>query len=58
MEKKTWVAPELVVVTRALPEESILLGCKTSQITGPVTIGFGCFCGDQICRPCSNLADS
>ena len=52
MERKHWVTPELVAVVRARPEESVLQGCKSGSVAGPVTIGAGCYCGEIYCQPC------
>ena len=41
MELKTWVKPELIVISRSQPEESVLEGCKAQGlkalpgVTGP-----------------------
>lgn len=32
MEKKTWIKPELNVLVRSKPEESILTACKTGSV--------------------------
>ena len=49
--KKTWQAPQLVILTRSKPEEAVLTGCKTMfGVTGSPTVYFwkcdqvyGCF---------------
>lgn len=58
MDKKPWVVPELILVERARLEESVLQGCKTYRIAGPVTVGSGCFCGSSTCQPCHAATDS
>jgi hypothetical protein len=33
--KKTWIEPELIVLTRSKPEEAVLGGCKGGISEGP-----------------------
>jgi len=35
-KKKTWAKPQLIVLVRGKPEESVLLACKTPA-SGPFT---------------------
>lgn len=37
MSKKSWITPELIVIVRSKPEESVLEGCKTNSllVAGP-----------------------
>jgi len=35
MAKKIWQKPELIVITRSRPEESVLEGCKDKIQSGP-----------------------
>ena len=34
-DKKQWTKPQLVVLTRGTPEESVLVGCKLSNNPSP-----------------------
>lgn len=54
MHKKKWTKPELVILTRGKPEESVLAGCKGGSIwinkqntyNNCWIYGFGkCWCG-------------
>lgn len=38
-QKKPWHQPELIVLMRGTPEESVLLGCKAGPRTGGMTGG-------------------
>jgi len=49
MEKKTWVMPELIVLVRSKPEETVLSTCKYNPITGPSSYNNGC----SILNPCT-----
>jgi hypothetical protein len=40
--KKVWKKPELVVLYRGKPEESVLQNCKGGATTGPVSFFSGC----------------
>ena len=57
--KKTWQAPQLIVLTRSKPEEAVLSGCKTDEgATGsPVVHDFMC---DQVaaCSDCYEIVSS
>jgi hypothetical protein len=33
-EKKAWQQPELIVLVRSNPEETVLMTCKSNQIAG------------------------
>jgi hypothetical protein len=39
-EKRTWIRPEIIVLIRSNPEESVLSGCKGGATDGPHG-GFG-----------------
>jgi len=41
--KKEWQKPQLIVMTRSKPEESVLTYCKGGEITGAG--GSGCYYG-------------
>ncbi|MFC1597528.1 hypothetical protein ACFL5Q_06285 [Planctomycetota bacterium] len=47
--KKTWSKPQLIVLVRGKPEESVLLGCKALSDSGP---------GGFKCSGCSDPASS
>lgn len=47
MEKKEWEEPELIVIIRCQPEESVLFVCKSSRYA----------CGDES-GPTSEIASS
>lgn len=32
--RKEWIPPQLIVLSRGTPEENVLAGCKTSKKTG------------------------
>jgi hypothetical protein len=34
-EKKQWIKPQLIVLARGTPEESVLAGCKSKIGEGP-----------------------
>ncbi len=46
-KKKTWTRPQLIVLVRGKPEESVLQACKTTTSGGP-------FAGCQLSNPCSS----
>jgi hypothetical protein len=52
--KKTWVPPELIVLVRSNPEESVLFACKSGAGGGPAS-GFS-ICADELpgCTGCSS----
>lgn len=56
-EKKTWVVPELLVLSRSKPEESVLVACKIIYGAGasPGYSNMGC---DQPCTLCDAKASS
>ena len=33
-KRKKWIQPQLIVLGRGTPEENVLVGCKTSKLTG------------------------
>jgi hypothetical protein len=37
-EKRSWQRPELVVLTRSRPEETVLAACKGALTQGPATV--------------------
>jgi hypothetical protein len=58
--KKTWQAPQLIILVRSKPEETVLSGCKTTHLgTGSPTVGYGSNCDhDYICWECEGLVSS
>jgi hypothetical protein len=46
---KNWITPELIVITRARPEESVLAACKGGAQDGPRG-GFG-MCHSYLLMP-------
>ena len=38
-KKKEWVRPELLVLVRSHPEETVLAACKSGALSGPVNTG-------------------
>jgi hypothetical protein len=57
--KKAWLTPELIVLVRSNPEESVLFVCKGGATGGPVG-GFG-ICSDYLmpaCASCNGNATS
>jgi hypothetical protein len=58
--KKTWIAPELVILVRGKLEEAVLISCKYFGIAG----GFEDYDGECLARPicsptsCKTLAAS
>ena len=55
MEKRPqWEKPELIVLVRSEPEETVLETCKTFGLLGPPT-NSGCYAGKD---PCSELVAS
>jgi hypothetical protein len=47
-EKKPWQTPELIVLVRSRPEESVLVNCKISGYgSGPE--GTACLTGGVVC---------
>jgi hypothetical protein len=57
MEKKAWVTPELIALTRNRPEESVLFACKLLPIgsVGPTAVNNWCsledcntFCSSEV----------
>ena len=60
MEKKKWVQPELIVLVRSKPEESVLNGCKYwTESSGPDYWFDACRYGDPNCYDlCSSAAES
>jgi hypothetical protein len=59
--KKAWVKPELVIMVRNKPEETILTACKRSGSNNPPGfIDGGCqtFPDDPQCTPCNVVSDS
>lgn len=58
--KKKWRKPQLIVLLKGHPEESVLRSCKTfSGITGPQNDYNGCYKGRRFgCRQCNREAPS
>lgn len=54
--KLQWKTPELIVLVRNKPEEAVLLGCKTTSITGASSSIMGCYTG--VCVGCSGTNGS
>jgi hypothetical protein len=56
--KKSWVAPELIVLVRSKPEEAVLVNCKNATVNSlPNARAF--FCEDTVCdSDCNAYADS
>jgi hypothetical protein len=50
MNKKTWKTPELIVIVRSKPEESVLVTCKGGTIVPP-TGGPGAGANDPCAVP-------
>jgi tetrahydromethanopterin S-methyltransferase subunit A len=47
-KKKEWVAPELAVLARSHPEETVLAACKYAAISGSVHAeNYGC--AEDVC---------
>lgn len=46
--KKKWTKPQLIILERIKPEESILTTCKTTGVTGPLKAD--CFQTDKSCK--------
>jgi len=50
-DRQEWVPPQLIVLGRGAPEENVLVGCKTSALTGMSATKVSCkkvvftFCG-------------
>ena len=61
MEKKAWEKPELVILARSKPEESLLEICKLILSYGPLVSYDGCKAVlEDYCRipPCKDLGTS
>ena len=41
-KKKSWVEPELIVIVRGSPQESVLAGCKDAQGVGAYVSAVAC----------------
>ena len=54
--KKRWVKPQLVVLVRGKPEESVLIACKTegweSEIVDHAMCDAGNKFGGDVCEAC------
>jgi len=57
--KKTWQAPQLIILTRSRPEEAVLTSCKDVIIAGgsPTTAQWACD-GAGICLQCNTIVQS
>lgn len=59
---KQWIKPELTILIRSNPEESVLMTCKESGGATPGSgaglSASGCFIFMVGCDPCSDTADS
>jgi len=53
--KKTWQAPQLIVLVRSKPEEAVLGNCKTVfNLPGPTLGAFQCaFMDNFVCASCN-----
>lgn len=49
---KPWKKPELVVLIRSKPEESVLTACKTTLGSGASDADMGCFVAISPCADC------
>jgi hypothetical protein len=61
MSKKKWTMPELTVIVRAKPEETVLTTCKTGPAgqSSPSAPGLGCrVTAPGPCAFCLQLAPS
>jgi hypothetical protein len=58
--KKSWEKPQLVVLVRSQPEESLTSGCKgDANPTGPNAFFTVCMAGSSfICAQCFDLVTS
>ena len=62
--KVQWAKPQLIVLTRGMPEESVLLHCKTMNpnqpVTGPTDLVYQDTCAGgpdyNNCRNCQSRA--
>jgi len=57
-EKRPWRRPELTVLVRSRPEESVLAGCKGGGSIGPGDPGRACRMKDFKTVPCNLTAKS
>jgi hypothetical protein len=58
-EMGVWQKPELTVLTRTQPEESVLAACKDSGGLGAGTKNQACHTkGGPTCMPCNTAANS
>jgi hypothetical protein len=57
--KKTWQAPQLIILVRSKPEEGILLFCKSTAVSGgsPTVHDFACDLVDD-CFGCNGITTS
>ena len=63
LRKKAWIVPELVVLIRNKPEETVLVACKSGTWPGktgdPNTNDYTCIYNNPTCAPdCNAHADS
>lgn len=58
--KKTWDKPELVVLFRGKPEESVLLHCKhkSNPAVAPANIHDDCNDNTAVCGACQSNANA
>lgn len=56
-DKKEWSTPRLRVFVRTRTEETLLLGCKISSVSGPVSDKSKCTTGKG-CGKCSVVGTS
>lgn len=62
--RKKWIQPQLIVLGRGTPEESVLAGCKLTAKTGKIISGLGttknnCYKRNAMTncsKKCSNLS--
>lgn len=58
--KKTWQAPQLIILTRSRPEEAILTGCKVYGGGGTASspVNFEVACEADPCSYCFDAVSS
>ena len=58
-KKEKWVKPQLIVLVRGKPEESVLNACKVALEGGPIIDHYECNMGGLNCAgPCSSEVGS
>jgi len=56
--KKAWQKPQLVVLTRGRPEESVLTACKIGDWATVGAGGFWQMCQENACKNCNDFGTS